>query len=88
MSRAELNAALERLKREIEAMPSDEAGRKRQLRSLIEAIESSVGAEMTAHDKHGMLRSLRGAIEDFEVSHPRATAILNDIMVTLGNIGI
>ena len=36
----------------------------------------------------GVLTSVREAIEHFETDHPRATAILNDIMVTLSNMGI
>ncbi len=32
--------------------------------------------------------AVREAIRHFEVEHPRATAVLNDIMVTLSNMGI
>ncbi|NIT59402.1 MAG: DUF4404 family protein, partial [Aliifodinibius sp.] len=31
---------------------------------------------------------LKEAINRFETEHPRTTAILNDIMVTLSNMGI
>ncbi|MGH8544177.1 MAG: DUF4404 family protein, partial [Gammaproteobacteria bacterium] len=35
-----------------------------------------------------LVANVQGAIRHFEVEHPRATAILNDIMVALSNIGI
>ena len=35
-----------------------------------------------------VIARLEDAISRFEVEHPRATGILNHIMVTLGNMGI
>jgi hypothetical protein len=43
--------------------------------------------EDAAHHQ-SLLQDLRQSISQFEVSHPRTTAILNQIMVTLGNMGI
>ena len=34
------------------------------------------------------MHGLRDAIERFEVEHPRATGVVNDIMVVLSNMGI
>ena len=36
---------------------------------------------------HSLVRDLRRSTLQLEVSHPRATAILNQIMAALGNIG-
>ena len=34
------------------------------------------------------MQGLRETVERFEIEHPRATGILNDIMVMLGSMGI
>ncbi|CAN5658289.1 hypothetical protein BH18PSE1_BH18PSE1_06410 [soil metagenome] len=55
---------------------------------LITDIESQLEnrGDQTRHED--LIANVKGAIRHFEVEHPRATAILNDIMVALSNIGI
>ncbi len=87
MSEEELRAALSRLKEEIEGQPL-EAERKQRLQTLAQSVEQAVNDESAETDTHGLIESVREVIGEFEVEHPRATAILNDIMVTLSNMGI
>jgi hypothetical protein len=36
----------------------------------------------------GLRERLESLLTEFEVEHPRLTAIVNDVMVSLGNLGI
>ncbi|MGH8521008.1 MAG: DUF4404 family protein [Gammaproteobacteria bacterium] len=49
-------------------------------------LEIKHRGDQTRHED--LIANVQGAIRHFEVEHPRATAILNDIMVALTNIGI
>lgn len=93
MSRAQLEQSLERLRGELEALDAaggaTAAGDTTRLRALIDEVESQLDALESGEDDDGTLvDGLRTQIEQFEVEHPRVTAILNDIMVTLSNMGI
>ena len=84
MSRQELRQLLDAL-REFDV--SDEAARTR-LDTLIAALERQILAPEDAAGNASLLASLPKAIEKFESDHPRLTAILNDLMVTLSGLGI
>ncbi|MGE0386241.1 MAG: DUF4404 family protein [Gammaproteobacteria bacterium] len=87
MSTEKLHQDLERLRRELAGLaPQDEAVRLR-IERLIAEIESNLEAA-DPHRRRSLKEAATEAVEHFEASHPRATAILNDIMVTLSNLGI
>lgn len=86
MSEQQLRQELERLKQEAANLPTDdEAGRER-LHNLIEKLEKRLAEG--EEDDEGLFDQIQDAVSHFEAEHPRATAILNDIMVTLSNMGI
>ncbi len=86
MSEQQLREQLEHLRalvNEIGAQRPDSLERLNRLVSDIEdRLEDRGAARPDATD------AVREAIRHFEVEHPRATAVLNDIMVTLSNMGI
>ncbi|MCC6710671.1 MAG: DUF4404 family protein [Gammaproteobacteria bacterium] len=83
MSREQLESLLSRLRDEVAALEQRGAAVQPQLRALIDDIERQVAAEDTT-----VTGELKRRVEAFEVEHPRITAILNDMMVTLSNLGI
>ena len=85
MSNSELRAAVERLRREIDAMPSLDSASRQRLQAVLEAMRTDEPPSATPERR---VDTVREAIEAFEASHPRTTAILNDILVTLSNMGI
>ena len=88
MSRQELQQLLDGLRialREFDA--SDQPARTR-LDTLIAALERQIQAPDDAAASASLLANLPKAIEKFESEHPRLTAILNDLMVTLSGLGI
>ena len=86
MDQQELNSSLHKLRDEIAAISDNQAARDR-LIQIVDDIKSA-GAVPAEEDHHGLLQGIQESIEEFEAEHPRATAILNDIMVTLSNMGI
>ncbi len=87
MSDDKLRQELERLRAEAADLDThDEAGRER-LNGVIEQLEKRL-ADDEENDDDSLFEQLQESISHFEAEHPRATAILNEIMVTLSNIGI
>lgn len=77
---------LERLRDEINHLAADDVESRDRLNHLISELEMKLDNQ--EGDDEGLMDNLRESIQHFETEHPRATAILNDIMVTLSNMGI
>jgi uncharacterized protein involved in exopolysaccharide biosynthesis len=82
MSREHLEQLLARLREEL-AVLEKRGVEAPQLQALVDDIERQVAADDTT-----VTGELKRRVEAFEVEHPRVTAILNDVMVTLSNLGI
>lgn len=87
MSKESLVNDLERLRREIAQVASNNPDSYRKLNALISDLENRL-AYMHEQDDTGLADRVKNEITHFETAHPRATAILNDILVTLSNMGI
>lgn len=88
MDDAQLRDSFVKLRAELDKLgPQDEAVRAR-LNGLLADIERRVSDAEDGKDDDSLAADVREAIEKFEVEHPRATAILNDIMLALSNMGI
>ena len=88
MSDEKLRESLEELRSELDRLEAEEAQIRERLDALISGVETRLDQPEDAAHHQSLLQDLRQSISQFEVSHPRATAILNQIMVTLGNMGI
>jgi hypothetical protein len=88
MTGDKLRSDLERLRAELSGLARDDTAVRDKLDALINDIERRIHEPDDASAHHGLIAGLRDAIRHFEAEHPRATAILNDIMVTLSNMGI
>jgi len=88
MSETRLREHLERLREEVNDLGAGKPESIKRLNRLVTEIESQLEnrGDQTRHED--LIANVQGAIRHFEVEHPRATAILNDIMVALSNIGI
>lgn len=87
MSNKQLRESLTELRTELERLEAEEAEVHDRLDALIVGIETRLDAPDDIAHHHSLIRDLRRSILQLEVSHPSATAILNQIMATLGNIG-
>ena len=83
-----LQEELERLRLEVNqaADANDELTRK--LNLLISDIEKKIDEPGDREHHDNLVETITRTINQFESEYPRATAILNDIMVTLSNMGI
>ena len=83
-----LHKDLEKLRFEIDNVAADDHESREKLNRLISDLETKL--ENPDDEKHhqSLLLDLKASIGHFEAEYPRATAILNDIMVTLSNMGI
>ena len=81
-----INEKITALKKELEQISIENNATKDHINALIQEIEDL--NESSTDSNNLVIGKIKTAIENFETEHPRATAILNDIMVTLSNIGI
>jgi hypothetical protein len=88
MSNIKLKQSLQQLQTEINKLGSVPAADKRELENLVAAIRQMLDSDPQAADAEDMQDTLSTAITRFEASHPRLTGVLNDIMISLSNMGI
>ena len=88
MPEKKLRDDIEKLRNEIENLGAEEDISKEKLEMLLKDIESCLETEEHSKNQSELLAGLKESVNHFEAEHPRATAIINDIMVTLSNMGI
>ncbi len=88
MPETKLRDDIEKLRNEIENLSANEDISKEKLEMLLQDIEYGLETEEQNKNQSELLAGLKESVEHFETEHPRATAIINDIMVTLSNMGI
>lgn len=86
MGTEELYQSLEKLRAEIQSLAGDNEAIKIDVERMITELEQQL--EHAGDYQAVLIPSLKELIADLEVKHPRITGILNNIMVTLGNMGI
>ena len=87
MSDEQLRRSLTELRSELDRLEAEEAQVRERLNALIASVETHVDAPANQTHHAFLLEDLRRSILELEVSHPRATAILNRITTALANIG-
>jgi outer membrane protein TolC len=87
MSDEQLRQSLTELRSELNRLEAEEAVAHERLNALIASVETHVDEPGDRAHHDSLVRDLRESILELEVSHPRATAILNQITTALANIG-
>lgn len=83
-----LRAELETLRHELEQSVDRHSPSRPRIEAVLRDLENHLSGEEPDSGRIDIVGSVRNAIRHFEAEHPRATAILNDIMVVLSNMGI
>ena len=87
MPENQLREELEKLRSEVSKAGTDpETGHR--LQAIIAEIEAKLEHPDDVDHHQNLVSNIKEALNHFETQHPRATGILNDIMVTLSNMGI
>ena len=76
-----LKQSLEKLHDELKQIGSDEP----KLQKLAEEVQAALKERV---EDVPLVESLRDAAETFEACHPQLTALINNVMSSLSNIGI
>jgi len=87
MSHEKITASIEALRTEIDKLHVDDSVSRDRLDALISELQQQV-ADGDAGAPAELEGPVTDLIEQFEVEHPRITAVLNDLMVTLSGMGI
>lgn len=92
MSEQQLRVDLQQLKALVEALPSGDSQREK-LSALVQEMENHLDQRQLDHGGDvqanvTLQQQLEVAVSRFESSHPTAAAIINNVLVTLGNIGV
>lgn len=88
MADRKLKEDLERLRREVDQATDVDSDAGKKFGDIVNSLERHLAEPDNPELHRNLTSSIRDAIENFETDHPRTTAILNDIMVTLSNLGI
>lgn len=83
MRESELEVLVAQLRAELAKLQADESRALAQLEPLLLELERALRAPTP-----GLRERVTTQIREFEVEHPRLTAILNDVLTSLGNLGI
>lgn len=87
MSKQEIQSILSELKAESANIKPSDTDAVDYINQLINKLERLV-SEPEVSDHHSLLDHMRTTIGKFEVSHPKLTAIVNELMVKLAGLGI
>ena len=82
----QLRNTLAALREEIGKLESNDVASKEKLEQLVQTLEKRL--DNPDDDDLKLTEGLQDSVTHFEVTHPRVTAILNDFMMTLSNMGI
>ncbi len=86
MSEDKINEALGALREEGERL--DNLAVKERLTNLVDNIEQNVDYSGLSGEHQELVEDVKEAIAHFEVEHPSITGILNEVIMTLSNMGI
>ena len=87
MSDLKLRQSLGELLAELDRLEDEEAEVRARLDALVARIETRLDTPDDAEHHDSLVEEVRASVLQLEVSHPRATAVLNRIMAALGNLG-
>lgn len=88
MPEKQLQESLQALRQEVRELDVQDRDKKATIEALISDLEQQL--DNPSDSSHGSRanQKLPGMIETFEVEHPQITRVLNQIMLTLSNMGI
>jgi len=87
MSEQNLKELMEKLRREVEALPAEDVDARNRLNTIIGELDKKL-EEPGSEDHQGLVGNLQDSIHELEARHPDTTTLLNNIMMTLANMGI
>lgn len=87
MSDKEITESIYNLRLAIQNLAGDHPKAGEALEDMLSQLEEKLESSSEAGHLH-LVDDMKGALTEFEVEHPAITATLNQLMVTLGGMGI
>lgn len=88
MSKDKVRKHLVDLQKEIHRLEVEDESTKERLNKLTSEIEHLLDNPDDTKHNLALVQNLQMHTKQFEIEHPRVTSVLNQIMVTLSNMGI
>ena len=83
-----LEASLRTLRAEIATLDTGDDDARRRLASLVGELERAVADPAKSGERRSLGEQLRSSILRVEAAHPRLAGVLNEVVESLGNMGI
>ena len=87
MADKELNEALYVLRTRVDALENEHPELREKLENLLTRLEHRVETESHANPLH-LVGDFKEGLSRFEVEHPTATGVIQELMLALSNLGI
>ena len=83
-----LHTDLSRLREEIARVAPDDRNALAQLSELADNVQAELDQQNSIGDPDGLIDELEESVSGFEARHPNLTAIVNNLIVLLGGMGV
>nr|HET7859153.1 DUF4404 family protein [Caldimonas sp.] len=83
-----LEASLRTLRTEIAGLEPGDDDARRRLASLVGELESALADPARSDERRTLGEQLKSSILRLEAAHPRLAGVVNEIVESLGNMGI
>jgi len=88
MPNERLRKSIRDLHGEIDRIEFKNAAQKDQMQQLLDELENHMDHPEDTENSQKLIDKLESLIEEYEVKHPRVASALEEILVTLSNMGI
>ncbi len=88
MSEQKIHENLQSLRDELNQLQGDNQQVRERVNGLIAEVEEQLLENEYRQRNPSLMESINNTIEHYKVEHPGVTGILNQIMMSLGNMGV
>lgn len=88
MPNEKLRKSIKNLRDEIDRIDSSNVAAKEKMNQLLGELEDRLDHPEQSEDSQKLMDKLEGMIAEYEVKHPRLAEAMEEILVTLSNMGI
>ncbi len=88
MANEQLRKSIRDIRGEINRIEFKNTAKKDQMQELLDELENHMDHPEDVENSQKLIDKLEGVIEEYEVKHPHLASALEEILVTLSNMGI
>ncbi len=88
MSEQKIHECLQGLRDELEHLQGEDSQVRERVNGLITEVEQQLVDDAYQRQNPSLMESIDNTIEQYKVEHPAVTGILNQIMMSLSNMGV